>query len=466
MKKIIFSEIIMIFLFYCKLICSEPPTKIELTIPDYEVTKIGEFDYVEIPEGYILLLEEGRPRVPYYIKSIDYPKGYRIQEVILKKRSGLKTEKGLNLPVVIHTPFTEIPLVKMKTGLYPEKDYEWKIKKKNDGSTKLIIFLYPFYYEPETKEAKFYNYYEIEIKYVKTGVSIKDLSTDKPLYDHGENVKMKVKIENEGKPENITIKCKIKRKFTNEVVAEPGVREFKKLAKSDSVIFEWKIGKFSCGYYYAEIEIRDPKGNLIDKEIKDFSLGTYECKIIEFNVNPEHFKIGEQIKISLNFKNSGSCKISGSAIIRINMEGKNIEEFVHDFSELAPDNSLNFTDIWDTREAKKGKIYYIIGYVLYEGTSTLPEEKMVSTNLLPIAKFVYSPEKPVVGKEVIFDASLSYDRDGNIREYKWDFGDGGNASGKKVKHIYYLPGDYEVVLTVVDNENGETKIKEILNIKE
>ena len=66
------------------------------------------------------------------------------------------------------------------------------------------------------------------------------------------------------------------------------------------------------------------------------------------------------------------------------------------------------------------------------------------------------PYKGYVREEIIFDGSNSFDPDteGYIWEWYWDFGDGKNATGEKVKHVYEKNGTYEVNLTVVDNREG------------
>jgi|GEM_PF-6438472 len=53
---------------------------------------------------------------------------------------------------------------------------------------------------------------------------------------------------------------------------------------------------------------------------------------------------------------------------------------------------------------------------------------------------------------VTFDASSSYDPDGFIVSYSWNFGDGSTASGQTVTHTYSSAGTYTVTLTVTDNE--------------
>ncbi|WP_423744364.1 PKD domain-containing protein (plasmid) [Haladaptatus sp. SPP-AMP-3] len=50
---------------------------------------------------------------------------------------------------------------------------------------------------------------------------------------------------------------------------------------------------------------------------------------------------------------------------------------------------------------------------------------------------------------VTFDGSLSTDNSG-IASYNWRFGDGTNATGMNVSHVYADPGKYSVILTVMD----------------
>jgi len=56
---------------------------------------------------------------------------------------------------------------------------------------------------------------------------------------------------------------------------------------------------------------------------------------------------------------------------------------------------------------------------------------------------------------VTFNGSSSYDNDGTISSYSWDFGDGGSATGQTTTHIYTSEGSYTVTLTVTD-DGGDT----------
>ena len=73
----------------------------------------------------------------------------------------------------------------------------------------------------------------------------------------------------------------------------------------------------------------------------------------------------------------------------------------------------------------------------------------------PIASFTYVPQSPIT---IMFDASCSYDSDGTIVEYNWDFGDGVMGSGITYNHTYIVNGTYTVKLTVIDNDHSTDTI--------
>lgn len=71
--------------------------------------------------------------------------------------------------------------------------------------------------------------------------------------------------------------------------------------------------------------------------------------------------------------------------------------------------------------------------------------------LSPVAEFEWTN----VGLRVTFDANLSYDSDGNIASYDWQFGDEAIGIGPAPVHVYDDYGSYAVQLTVTDND-GKT----------
>jgi PKD repeat protein len=87
-------------------------------------------------------------------------------------------------------------------------------------------------------------------------------------------------------------------------------------------------------------------------------------------------------------------------------------------------------------------------------------------NRPPIASFTESNKTVPTGVVVHFNASESYDPDGSIVSYFWDFGDGTNATGVIVGHIYADDGNYTVTLTVTDDDGATattTSVETVLN---
>lgn len=89
-----------------------------------------------------------------------------------------------------------------------------------------------------------------------------------------------------------------------------------------------------------------------------------------------------------------------------------------------------------------------------------------SYNILPKAFFTYSPIVHYVESLIIFNASGSYDLDGEIKQYLWDFGDGTKGSGRIAFHSYNKPGRYYVKLTVVDDRGLKDTVSREISIME
>ena len=77
-----------------------------------------------------------------------------------------------------------------------------------------------------------------------------------------------------------------------------------------------------------------------------------------------------------------------------------------------------------------------------------------SRNQSPIASFTTNFRIGVVPLEIYFNASSSYDPDGNIISYTWDFKDGNTGSGETLNHTFSSSGSYKVELTVTDNKGA------------
>jgi PKD repeat protein len=95
--------------------------------------------------------------------------------------------------------------------------------------------------------------------------------------------------------------------------------------------------------------------------------------------------------------------------------------------------------------------------------NTASTQQVVKVNQSPCA-VADGPDMSCLNEEISFDASETTDSPDDKLTYRWDFGDGQTQDGMKVKHKYEKGGNYQVVLTVVDDsgticDTGIDKLK-------
>ena len=87
-----------------------------------------------------------------------------------------------------------------------------------------------------------------------------------------------------------------------------------------------------------------------------------------------------------------------------------------------------------------------------------------TVNRAPFPHFVATPTSGDAPLTVTFDATPSYDEDGEIVSYEWTFGDGSSGTGSTVLHTYHTAGDYSVLLTVTDNGGVPTSVSHTIMV--
>jgi hypothetical protein len=259
---------------YSPVLAESPPPSIEVSIPEYQVEKVDDYDYVDIPGGDILLVD-GMPRIPYYPVFVTYPEGYRIQDVLMTEVSGLETSTGLNLPVVMMEPDfpsdVELPPLKAE-GWFPNEDYNWNVWINSDGSSTLVINVFPFYYNADTTNVKFYRYYRFDVEYITSDMTITVLNADKSVYKLGDEVTLDIGLKNAGQTQDVTVSIIIKQYGTNELIEGLPIRSLKDFAGEGSCTAVWNTAKTEAGDYYAEVSISDILGNILDKKTVGFGI--------------------------------------------------------------------------------------------------------------------------------------------------------------------------------------------------
>jgi PKD repeat protein len=85
----------------------------------------------------------------------------------------------------------------------------------------------------------------------------------------------------------------------------------------------------------------------------------------------------------------------------------------------------------------------------------------------PRALFTFSPHIAEINQTITFNATLSYDHDGFITSYFWEFGDGNvaNVAHPITTHAYVEAGTYTVALTVTDNASLYSTRMQIVKVR-
>ncbi|CAD6491469.1 MAG: PKD domain protein [Candidatus Argoarchaeum ethanivorans] len=143
----------------------------------------------------------------------------------------------------------------------------------------------------------------------------------------------------------------------------------------------------------------------------------------------------------------------------------NISSSINNISLLHAGENETLGILWNQTE-KMGfyevNVSLFMGSVLMDNKET--EFEVGNATQPPIANFTYTPENPVINETITFNASSSYDPNGNISDYNWSFGDGSNATGIIVTHSYPANGTYNVNLTVTDNNGATNSISKIVTV--
>lgn len=91
----------------------------------------------------------------------------------------------------------------------------------------------------------------------------------------------------------------------------------------------------------------------------------------------------------------------------------------------------------------------------------------ITQSVAPTAHFAASPISGESPLHVTFDASTSYDPDGSILEYTWEFGDGSKDAGAITSHTYIAPDSrvYTVTLTVRDERGAQAIASQTISVE-
>ncbi|KAA0002537.1 MAG: PKD domain-containing protein [Thermoplasmata archaeon] len=193
----------------------------------------------------------------------------------------------------------------------------------------------------------------------------------------------------------------------------------------------------ATGKYYFYIWTQDAIGNAGKSMLYNFSVTTppvanftwqplkpYSHELITFNANSSYDEDGYIVLYKWDWDNDG----------------------IYDISTTSP----VITYSWN-----KSGTYAVTLTVVDNAYAETNITKYISIrNIPPIANFSWQPLYPDANESIIFNANSSYDSDGDIVNYTWQFGDGSTGYGMIVNHSYTAYGEYNVTLVVTDDDGA------------
>ena len=172
-------------------------------------------------------------------------------------------------------------------------------------------------------------------------------------------------------------------------------------------------------------------------------------------------KDGDDILLDIRFL-SKPYAISDAAEAAIEL-GEQLQFWGHD-SWDEDGNLVNYT--WDFDDGNfawiEDPLHTFEGYGTFDVTLTVRDDDGLEA-VATLTIYVNAPPVPVIdaqplellaGESVSFDGSPSWDPDGTIQFWLWNFDDGATSGDQQVEHVYVQPGSYNVSLKVYDNLNS------------
>ncbi|MCX6666992.1 MAG: right-handed parallel beta-helix repeat-containing protein [Euryarchaeota archaeon] len=126
-----------------------------------------------------------------------------------------------------------------------------------------------------------------------------------------------------------------------------------------------------------------------------------------------------------------------------------IEYWYNDNSHITADMDYKGNNLYEKviiPEGTPDRVYCIISATDPSGNKNDSKNPFAEIN---------GPYRGFVAKELTFNATGSFDLDGSITDYSWNFDDGATGTGISPKHTYSTNGNYTIKLTVKDND-GKT----------
>jgi len=198
----------------------------------------------------------------------------------------------------------------------------------------------------------------------------------------------------------------------------------------------------------------------------------HDVAVTSVTAFPTEVNLGDSVSIDVTVANEGSFTetFTVTTYWKLGVNQQEIDTKTVVDLENGTDTTLPFD--WNTADVPSTGIYTIFANAtevpfeidIADNTRVFDGGVRVSSGEAPVANFTYYPKPVLVNQDVTFDAQGSSDPNGHIVSWDWNFGDGTTGTGEVTTHQFTQDGDYEVTLTVTDNQTLRNTAYETITV--
>ena len=350
-----------------------PPTTLQVHVPMYQVENADGIDVVSL-EGGEWTSEDNRPQVPMYPVVVAVPMGYELQDVQMTSRGSLYSTEGLSLS--FNVPITDggsldealVALARAESeGWYPEQAYSWMVRQEGDGSSSLLLTLYPFQYNALTTGVRFYQDMTFSLGYTVPAVTITHLSTDRISYEPGDVVTVSIGLRVSETPTDGYVEAAIYT-LAGDYVDGLLVQALPGLTGAAELSPVWNSKGSQAGMYVVRAKVINGAGELQDEDSCSFRLGTVGAEVTLLSAAPNVLTSGQSTYITVQARNTGTTALDGSLTIDVRQGSRVVSSEQRTFTGLGPGLSTSWGVSWSSEGNAPGS-YVATGAVRYGGAA-------------------------------------------------------------------------------------------------
>jgi parallel beta-helix repeat protein len=213
-------------------------------------------------------------------------------------------------------------------------------------------------------------------------------------------------------------------------------------------------------------------------------MNKYIIYLSTFNITIKNFTI-KNGQIGINLKNSINITIKDNTIQQTDIgiktdNSSNNTIYSNNFINNTENANDEYNNLWYNQDTTKGNYYdnHIKNDTNNDGIVDSPYNipggnnkdlypLMQPITQKPYVSFIFSPITPTTQQTVQFN-DTSYDIDGYITSWYWDFGDNTTSNLKNTSHRYIDNGVYTITLNTTDDLGATNQTKQhitVLNVK-